>query len=123
MSAQMQAVVASDGSIVCERCAVADTFMTRSRGLLGRRALPAGDGLLLSPGSSIHTFFMRFPIDAVFLDRDLRVVGVAANLRAWRLAGRKGAKRVLEVAAGEAELRGIRDGDQLSLKDVQDLRP
>jgi uncharacterized membrane protein (UPF0127 family) len=57
--------------------------------------------------------FMRFPIDAVFLDRDLRVVKVAAELRPWRAAGSRGAKAVLEIPAGEAARRGIRTGDRL----------
>jgi uncharacterized membrane protein (UPF0127 family) len=58
---------------------------------------------------------MRFPIDAVFVDRDLVVVGVATNLKPWRAAGRRGARGVLELAAGEAERRGLRPGDALVL--------
>jgi hypothetical protein len=57
--------------------------------------------------------FMRFPIDAVFLDRDLRVVKVASDLRPWRAAGSRGAKAVLEIPAGEASRRGLTVGDQL----------
>ena len=69
-----------DGSIVCERCVLADTALMRMKGLLGRRDLPRGEGILLKPASSVHMAFMRFPIDAVFLDRDLRVVKIAADL-------------------------------------------
>jgi uncharacterized protein len=115
MAGRLHAVVADDGRVVCERCAIADSFVPRLRGLLGRRELPTGEGLLLSPSSSIHTFFMRFPIDAVFLDRGFRVVGVAPNVRPWRLAGRKRARRVLELPAGESERRRIRAGDQLTV--------
>jgi uncharacterized membrane protein (UPF0127 family) len=114
----VQAVLATDGRVVCDRCRLADRFFSRLRGLLGRGELPAGDGLLLSPGSSVHTFFMRFAIDVVFLDRDLRVVGVAPNLRPWRLAGRRGVRHVLELSAGEAERRGIGAGEQLALGDA-----
>jgi hypothetical protein len=57
--------------------------------------------------------FMRFPIDAVFLDRELRVVKVASDLRPWRAAGSRGAKAVLEIPAGEAERRGVTVGDRL----------
>jgi uncharacterized membrane protein (UPF0127 family) len=60
-------------------------------------------------------FFMRFAIDAVFLDRDMKVVGVAHDLRPWRMAARRGARSVLELAAGEAERRGVRAGDVLVL--------
>ena len=83
------------------------------RGLLGRRELPSGEGILLKPASSVHMAFMRFAIDAVFLDRDLRVVKIAADLRPWRLAGARGAKSVLEIAAGEAARRRLTVGDRL----------
>ena len=85
------------------------------KGLLGRKELRAGDGLLLRPASSIHTLFMRFPIDAVFLDRDLVVVGVARELRPWRTAARRKARAVLELAAGAAD--DVRDGMRLRVGD------
>ena len=106
---------AGSGRVVCERCAVADRPHTRMRGLLGRSGLASGEGLLLRPAPSIHTLFMRFPIDAVFLDRDLRVMALAGDLRPWRFASRRGARAVLELAAGEAGRRGIREGMQLRL--------
>jgi uncharacterized protein len=102
-----------DGSIVCERCVQADTALARMRGLLGRRKLPSGEGILLKPASSVHMAFMRFPIDAVFLDRDLRVVKIASDLKPWRAAGSRGAKAVLEIPAGEAGRRGLSVGDRL----------
>jgi uncharacterized membrane protein (UPF0127 family) len=83
------------------------------KGLLGRRELPSGEGILLKPASSVHMAFMRFPIDAVFLDRDLHVVKIAAGLQPWRVAGSRGAKAVLEIGAGEADRRGITVGDRL----------
>jgi uncharacterized membrane protein (UPF0127 family) len=85
------------------------------RGLLGRDVLEQGQGLLLRPASSIHTFFMRFPIDAVFLDRSLVVVGVHDAIEPWRTAKQRGAKAVLELAAGESSRRGLAVGDQLTL--------
>ena len=91
-----------DDRVVCEHCLVADRPLTRMRGLLGRSELPRGEGILLRPCGSIHTFFMRFPIDAVFVDRDGRVVGVERELKPWRTARRRGAKAVLELAAGAA---------------------
>ena len=57
--------------------------------------------------------FMRFAIDAVFLDRDLRVVKIAADLQPWKIAGSRGAKAVLEIPAGEASRRGLTVGDRL----------
>ena len=100
---------------MCERCTLADSPLTRLRGLLGRDGLDAGEGLLLQPASSIHTFFMRFPIDAVFLDRALVVVGIADEVEPWRAASRRGAKAVLELPAGESIRRGLAVGDQLTL--------
>jgi uncharacterized membrane protein (UPF0127 family) len=107
------AIRRDDGNIVCERCVLADTALARMRGLLGRRELRNGDGILLKPASAVHMAFMRFAIDAVFLDGDLRVVKIAADLRPWRTAGSRGTKSVLEIAAGEAARRGLSVGDRL----------
>ncbi|MGI8730542.1 MAG: DUF192 domain-containing protein [Solirubrobacteraceae bacterium] len=105
------------GTDVCERCLVAADPLTRMRGLLGRAELPAGDGLLLRPAGSIHTHFMRFAIDALFLDRELRVLDVRSTLQPWRMARRRGARAVLELRAGEAERRGVQVGDVLHVAD------
>jgi uncharacterized membrane protein (UPF0127 family) len=102
-----------NGDVVCDRCVVADSPVSRMRGLLGRSELRPGEGLLLRPASAIHTWFMRFPIDAVFLDRDWRVVGISDDVRPWRAASRRGAKAVLELPAGESSRRGLALGDQL----------
>jgi uncharacterized membrane protein (UPF0127 family) len=104
-----------DGDVVCERCVVADSPFSRARGLLGRKCLAEGEGLLLRPASAIHTWFMRFPIDAVFLAEDGTVLRIAAELRPWRAAGRRGARAVLELAAGECARHGLRTGDRLVL--------
>ena len=108
-------LLGEDGSVVCETCIVADTALTRMRGLLGRTELPSGEGMLIRPANSIHTWFMRFPIDVVFLDGDLTVLRVRSAVRPWRTAGCRGAKAVLELAAGEAERRGVQAGAQLVL--------
>jgi uncharacterized membrane protein (UPF0127 family) len=102
-----------NGDVVCDRCVVADTPTSRLRGLLGRSELRPGEGLLLRPASAIHTCFMRFPIDAVFLDRDWRVLGIRGDVRPWRAASRRGAKAVLELPAGESARRGLEPGDLL----------
>ena len=112
----MQRLDGHGGRVVVHRCELADGFFSRFRGLLGRSGLQPGEGLLLSPSSSVHTMFMRFPIDVVFLDRGMEVVGVSADVRPWRLAGRRGARHVLELAAGEAQARELRTGERLSLE-------
>jgi len=108
------ALANDDGTVVCERCLLAETPLARLRGLLGRSGLAAGEGLLLRPAGSIHTAFMRFAIDAVFLDRADHVVKVAIALRPWRAAACRGARSVLELPAGEAARRGLRPGVSLT---------
>jgi len=104
-----------DGPVVCERCVLADSALRRMRGLLGRKKLDSGHGILIRPAPAIHTWFMRFAIDAVFLDRELSVLSVRRDLRPWRMAGQRGARAVLELPAGEAERRGIEPGDRLEV--------
>jgi uncharacterized protein len=112
-SATEARLTGADGRVVCEHLLVAARPLRRMRGLLGRSSLPPGEGILLRPAGSVHTFFMRFPIDVVFLDREGAVVGIEPELRPWRTAGRRGAKAALELAAGEAHRRGISPGDRL----------
>ena len=102
------------GSLICH-CELADSFLPRLRGLLGRRGIATGEGLLLAPAPSVHTWFMRFAIDAVFLDADLRVLEVRPHLRPWRLAGARGARQVLELRAGGAAVADVRPGHRLRL--------
>jgi len=98
--------------VLCARCAVADNPWTRLRGLLGRSGLDPDEGLLIRPTNSIHMFFMRFAIDAVFVDRELRVLDVR-TVAPWRAAARRGSKAVLELPEGAAA--GLRVGEQLTL--------
>ena len=102
------------GEVVCARCEIADTPLTRMRGLLGRSGLGPEEGMLFRPAGSIHMMFMRFPIDAVFCDGDLVVIGIERDLKPWKTARRKGAKVVVELAAGAAE--GLELGDRLFLE-------
>src|SRR5215475_612563 len=90
------------GDVVCARCEIADRPLKRMRGLLGRSGLAGDEGMLFRPAGSIHMFFMRFPIDAVFCDRDLVVLGVERDLKPWKTARRRGAKVVIELASGAA---------------------
>jgi uncharacterized membrane protein (UPF0127 family) len=103
------------GRAVCERCLVADSPFARMRGLLGRRGLDRDEGVLLRPASSVHTFFMRFPIDVVFLSREGEVLKIVPDLGAWRTASCRGAKAVVELRAGAAAARDLRVGTRLEL--------
>ena len=106
-----------DGTVVCARCEIADRPFKRMRGLLGRSSLAPDEGMLFRPAGSIHMFFMRFPIDAVFCDRDLVVIDVERGLQPWKTAGRKAAKVVVELAPGAAA--ELRPGDRLVLDTIE----
>jgi uncharacterized membrane protein (UPF0127 family) len=116
-------VISDSGTTVCESCLTADRAPGRMKGLLGRPSLPRGEGLLITPACSIHTWFMRFPIDVVFLSRDLEVLDVVASVGPWRTLGRRRARMVLELSAGEARRRGLSPGDRLSLVAPGSIRP
>jgi len=108
------ALANDDGDVVVENCLLAETALSRCRGLLGRSGLSSGEGMLLRPASSVHTAFMRFAIDVVFLDRADRVLKVADDLGPWRMASCRGARAALELPAGEARRRGLRPGVSLT---------
>ena len=94
----------------------ARTPWSRMVGLLGCRDLPVGEGLLLAPAWSIHTWFMRIPIDVVFLDASDVVLRVFPDLPAWRLvSGTRQARTVLEFGAGTLARTPVRVGDRLKM--------
>ena len=107
------------GTVIAERCRVASSMRDRTVGLLGRSDLPAGEGLWIERSPSIHMFFMRFPIDAVFVGPDRRVVRVVENLRPWRIvAWARGARDCLELPVGAVRASGTQVGDELALESV-----
>jgi uncharacterized protein len=112
---RVRVVAAESGAVVCTHCEVEEGVFGRMRGLLGRRGLEAGGGMLLAPAPSVMTFFMRFSIDVVFLDREHRIVGISHTLRPWRLAGARHAHAALELPAGRAAACGLQKGDVLDI--------
>lgn len=92
----------------------ADGFFSRLRGLLFAPALKPGEGLLLVPCASVHTAFMRYPIDVIFLDRAGRIRRIVPRLAPWRAAASIGAHQTLELAAGEAARLGLQAGQSLA---------
>jgi hypothetical protein len=106
------------GTTVGTRIRVARSFAARTVGLLRTPSLEPGDGLWIENAPSIHMFFMRYPIDAVFLAADGRVTKVVPNLRPWRVVWwARGARDCLELPAGAADRSGIQVGDRLSIAD------
>jgi len=102
---------ASDGQLVASALIPAFDRATRNRGLLGRHSLESGSAMILAPCSSVHTFFMKFAIDIIFVARDGRVVKVRSRCGPWRLALGVGAFAVIELPSGGAS--GMRVGDRL----------
>jgi uncharacterized membrane protein (UPF0127 family) len=104
------------GSEVAVRVQRADRAWSRMVGLLGRRSLAEDEGLLLTPCTSIHTFFMRFPIDVLYLDREHVVLKAVRALRPFRFSAcLRGCHSVLELPAGAIEASGTQVGDRLAL--------
>ncbi len=111
MAGTVRAVHGATGGVLADRVEVARSLWARSRGLLGRHRLEPGSGMLLDPCNSIHMLFMRFPIDALFLDRRNTVVKILPGLRPWRVSPIVfRARRVLELPAGTAREAGVELG-------------
>jgi uncharacterized membrane protein (UPF0127 family) len=113
----MASIFTEAGVVVCDRCEVAESTFARMRGLLGREGLRSGEGMLIHPAPSVMTFFMRFPIDVVFLDREKRIVRIVPGLGPWRVASARKAVAALELPAGAAEAAGLRAGMRLDVQD------
>ena len=106
-------------AILARKCEVARSFLARGRGLLGRTSLPTDGGLLIEPCNSIHMLFMRFAIDAIFVDRHGKVVALYPNLPPWRLyAGHHQARYVLELPVGVIAATQTTIGDQIVVQPV-----
>ncbi len=106
------------GTVLATRLEAAHTGAKRRRGLLGREGLAAGEGLWIAPCESVHTFFMQFPIDLVYLDREKRIRKVRRAVGPWRLSACLSAHSILELPAGTiAETRTER-GDTLEIAEA-----
>jgi uncharacterized membrane protein (UPF0127 family) len=103
-------------TLLADQAAQADTFARRFKGLMGVASLPAGQGLHIEPCNSVHTFFMKLPIDVIFLDQSLQVVDIAHAMPAWKVSRLYfKARSVLELPAGTAKASGTEAGDRLAM--------
>ncbi|WP_457577939.1 DUF192 domain-containing protein [Desulfomarina sp.] len=91
-----------------------ESCFERIRGLLGTASLEEGHGLLIKPCNSIHTFFMKIPIDVLFLDREDKVIRIKSHMKPGRLSTCLQASSVLELMAGQVHISGIQQGDRLT---------
>src|SRR5439155_22448731 len=109
-------VNATKKTTVSDRCHFANNVFKRMIGLLNRKVLAQGEGLLLDRCYGIHTFGMRFPIDVVFLDKELRVIRVVTALPPWRSCVVKHAVYVLELPVGAIQGSQTSTGDQIQMR-------
>lgn len=111
------------GTILCERLETATTLGEQTRGLLGRDGLEADSGMLFEAGAFppfmwMHMFFMRFPIDIVFLSRHNRVLRINHSLKPWRVSSLVfGARKALEIQPGATARSGTMVGDEIALEE------
>jgi uncharacterized membrane protein (UPF0127 family) len=111
-----KAINATTGEVIAARVKIAQDFRSRSIGLLNRSSLDEDEGLLIKPCNSIHTFFMKFPIDAIFLDRKGVIVSVATDLQPWRLAfSMLRGFMVLELPAGKIGKTALKLGNSIQI--------
>ena len=108
--------LATDGGAFAEHVECAFDSASRKRGLLGREALDAGRALVIAPCNSVHTFFMKFPIDVVFVGRDGIVLKTTASLKPWRLAACVAAFATIELPAGTIEDRNLVPGSKVMVE-------
>jgi uncharacterized membrane protein (UPF0127 family) len=105
----------SKGEMICEKAKVADTMFTRILGLMFSKDLAAQHGLLICPCNSIHTFFMNYSLDIIFLDKKFQVVKVIYNMHPWRISWMYfRAHQVLEMKAGHLR-SGVEVGEKLEV--------
>lgn len=103
--------------VLAERAERADSVWHRFRGLMGKRSLAAGSGLVLEPGGAIHMFFMRMPLDVLHVDREDRVTHVLRGIKPWRLGPlRVGGAFTVELPAGAAG--DTQPGDTIGVEDT-----
>lgn len=107
-----------DGSIPADRVEIARSLLGRLVGLIGRREFPGGSALVIQGCRQVHTFFMRFPIDVVFLDAENHILCVEADVRPYSITRYcKRAASAVELPAGTASEYGLRIGDALVMHD------
>jgi uncharacterized membrane protein (UPF0127 family) len=106
------------GAELADAAVAARSVWTRTVGLLGKAGLSQGEALLIEPCSSIHTAFMRFAIDVIYVDREKRVVKTVGDMKPFRVSAKwAGAHSVVELPSGAIAASGTQVGDQLTFDD------
>ena len=110
---RQQITNARNGKVVADELLTAFDSASRRKGLLAHGSLPPSTALVIAPTNAIHTFFMKFPIDVVFVSKGGRVLKIRSRVPAWRMTASLRAFAVLELAAGSLNGSDIKVGDQL----------
>ncbi len=113
--APLQVLNVTRGTVLATQMEPAHTGATRRKGLLGRDGLTPGGGLWIAPCESVHTFFMRFAIDLVYLDRKNQIKKVRSSVGPWRMSACFAAHSVLELPAGTVRATRTEAGDALEI--------
>jgi uncharacterized membrane protein (UPF0127 family) len=111
------------GAVLAESVAFAHDSASRRKGWLGRTSAPAGEAMWIEPCEAVHCFFMRFPIDVLFLDRDLQVISLRRAVRPWRIAVCLRAHMVIELPEGTIDATGTVAGDRLAVHKPAGSKP
>lgn len=117
MAMEVKRLVTDGGDEIAHRVEVADGFLEVTRGLLGRSCLGPGEGMVLVGCWNIHMFFMKFPIDVIYVDRGMEVLKVVPELAPWTVSACPGAHSTIELGSGTLERRPIRRGERLHFLD------
>jgi hypothetical protein len=107
---------------IADRAELAHNGAKRSKGLLGRKGLAPGEGMWIVPCEAVHTFFMQFPIDLVYLDRKLRVKKIQNSVGPWRVSTCLSAHSIIELPAGTIRSTRTERGDILEISDMAPAR-
>ena len=107
--------VKSNGRIIAEKALLADSFLQRFKGLMFSEKMEGCDALVLKPCVSIHTFFMKYSIDVIFLDKGLKVIKIKRNLKPWRMTPFYFlSDQVVELTGGCLDTK-LKEGDELEV--------
>jgi len=116
--ARLRVLNLTRNTVLASRMEVAESSAQRNKGLLGRESLTPGEGLWIRPCESVHTFWMQFPIDLVYLDRKNRVKKLVSAVPAWRLSACLTAHSVLELPSGTIRETQTEQGDTLEFSET-----
>lgn len=113
----MELYIEQTGKLIASNVSLADTYFKRLKGLMFKETLKYDEGLLITPCNSIHMFFMKFPLDVLFVDKENNIVGMSKNIKPWRISKVFfKAHYVVELPTGTIERLKMSEGDTLFIR-------